>query len=343
MWETVRSIGTPLTLAAFVVAAGLTAYRYRLRNIERLIRAAPEAERARLVSSALESFAVDPSNLTRLQQYDLALAQLHARSRRFYVSAVVIFLLAVLAAALTAYSLSRDDSPPQGRRCPPSPVGELEFSDLVACFTKEGRILVADNFDRPDRSIFKVREYPEERLSFQGGELLYDRRVDDGSLAGWTVPGTENLANFLLHVTVSYGGGHLEGDPSVAVFLLRQGRENEAMRAGYVVTGHIPFDGPLTDAFVKSHRRGKVSLYERHPGESGFREPPRTSQTVKAETWNRVALFVRSWEGRLQVYWNGEQAFDVDAAASAQGHIMLGAGGRAFVKFDDLVVAELHR
>lgn len=96
MWDAIPLVTSGLTLAAFVAAVAAWVYRTAALQKERLIRTAPDAERGRLVASALEFFNVEAANLTKQQQYDLALTQIQARARRFLLT----FLLAVLALVL---------------------------------------------------------------------------------------------------------------------------------------------------------------------------------------------------------------------------------------------------
>jgi hypothetical protein len=96
MWSVVPHITTGIALAAFIAAVAAWTYRAILKRKERLIRTAPESERAALVESSLEFFRVDTSGLTKTQKYDLALEQIRARERRFLTAAKVISFIATL-------------------------------------------------------------------------------------------------------------------------------------------------------------------------------------------------------------------------------------------------------
>jgi len=107
MWTAIAWVTGPFSLAAFLAAVVAYAYRQRSLREAELIHAAPEDERARLVQDALEFFHVETSKLTRQQQYEIAMAQIQARARRFAIVAGVITAIAILSTALACYAISR--------------------------------------------------------------------------------------------------------------------------------------------------------------------------------------------------------------------------------------------
>lgn len=106
MWPSIAYVTSAFTLIAFLAAGIVAIYQRWLNQKERLIRQAPEAERAILVQSALEFFHVNTEGLTKEQKYHLALEQIRERARRFRITAIVIVIIAVLAAGVTVYALS---------------------------------------------------------------------------------------------------------------------------------------------------------------------------------------------------------------------------------------------
>src|SRR5713101_5416592 len=110
MWEAIKYVGSGLTLVAFAIAVTAAVYRWRLRREERLIKTAPEDQRGELVRNALEFFEVHTPNLTKDQQYKIALEQIQQRARRFTISAIVIIVISLIAASITAYG-SGETSP----------------------------------------------------------------------------------------------------------------------------------------------------------------------------------------------------------------------------------------
>jgi hypothetical protein len=107
MWETIQYVSSGFTLAAFIAAVVAWVIKSRSEQRERLIATAPEEERGKLVSDALEFFHVDTGNLTKTQQYQLAREQIRARAQRFKLVAVTVCVLALIAAVIAGYALSR--------------------------------------------------------------------------------------------------------------------------------------------------------------------------------------------------------------------------------------------
>lgn len=110
MWEAIQYVTTSLTLVAFLVTVIAWAYKSKSEERERLIKTAAEDKRSDLVRSALEFFDVDTTGLTKQQKYELALAQIHARARRFRITAMVVCVLAVILAAVSAYAIWQNSS-----------------------------------------------------------------------------------------------------------------------------------------------------------------------------------------------------------------------------------------
>src|SRR5258706_11740148 len=117
-WHAITSVTSGLTLVAFVAALSAWVYRRRIKQTERLIAAAPEADRARLIQHLFATISVDTSQLNPDQQYQLALTTLAQRSERLRTTERLILLLAVLLAVVALVS-PRLSSPP-GRPDPPS-------------------------------------------------------------------------------------------------------------------------------------------------------------------------------------------------------------------------------
>lgn len=110
MWNAIAAVSSGLTLVAFLAAAAVWIYRQRLVQTERLIRSVPEGQRAGLVERVIESVHVDTGNLTREQRYQLSLKLIHARSRRFTLSATIVLCIAVIAAGLAAFAMHKESN-----------------------------------------------------------------------------------------------------------------------------------------------------------------------------------------------------------------------------------------
>lgn len=108
----IGKIGSGLTLVAFVVAAVAMLLRHRLLSRERQLLIAPESERASLIQSLNDSFLItalpiDPAGLTRDQRYELLLKQVRDRARRFYVTTLIVILIATAIASMSIVAISR--------------------------------------------------------------------------------------------------------------------------------------------------------------------------------------------------------------------------------------------
>ena len=111
MWETIQHVTTGLSLVAFLGALIALAYQSQSQKNERLIKSAPESERAKLVANALEFFNIDTSGLSSAQKYTLALEQIHAKAQRFRTTAIVVCFLGLVFAGVAVYAMSRPSPP----------------------------------------------------------------------------------------------------------------------------------------------------------------------------------------------------------------------------------------
>ncbi|HEV3374274.1 MAG TPA: DUF6719 family protein [Candidatus Acidoferrum sp.] len=114
MWNAVQYVGTGLSLIAFVVAAIVFAYRAHLKRRVEIIKSAPEKERLDAIAATAEFFRVDVSGLSRAQQQDIIIAQIHARARRDLLATGLILGLAVLLAVVAVVAIVLDKSTPPG-------------------------------------------------------------------------------------------------------------------------------------------------------------------------------------------------------------------------------------
>ncbi len=105
MWETIKYIGSGITLAAFIIAVAAWIYRLKILERGRLIQLAPENDRRELVEQTLEFFDIDTGGLTREQKYDLVLQQIRAKATRFKITATVIVIIAFLTAGITFFAI----------------------------------------------------------------------------------------------------------------------------------------------------------------------------------------------------------------------------------------------
>lgn len=115
MWNAVWAVSNIFTLIAFVAACVVVVQRRRLLQRQKLIQAAPEAERAGLIEAMLDRFSVSTEGLTRQQRYDLALELIYQRAERFrlgiIIGALVFVISAVLAVVAWTYTLPTPEPP----------------------------------------------------------------------------------------------------------------------------------------------------------------------------------------------------------------------------------------
>ena len=189
IWNTVAQVGSGITLAAFIAA--VAAWVYRVKSLEkvRLISTAPEAERARLVESALEFFPVDTSTLTGPKKVELALAQIRARADQSRRTAILVGLIAVLAAGVTVYAIAQNSGEKERRLKEIDKArGELqkkldaEIRRSTQLVNGLGRVTgQADEMARSNPEVIRLRDHLEHLLaqfdSRYGGEPL--SQVDD--------------------------------------------------------------------------------------------------------------------------------------------------------------------
>lgn len=105
MWEAISYVGTGLTLVAFLAAIVATVFKNRSLKQERLIKTVPENERAQLVRDALEFFHVDTAQLTKQQQYQVAIEQIKNRSNRHKVNSLLIMGITIVFALLSVFAI----------------------------------------------------------------------------------------------------------------------------------------------------------------------------------------------------------------------------------------------
>jgi hypothetical protein len=106
LWNALQYVGSGLSLAAFVAAAVVFAYRGHLKRRAEIIKSAPEKERLEAIATTAEFFRVDTARLSRVQQEHIVLAQIHARARRDLLVTGVLLTLAVLLGAIAILAIA---------------------------------------------------------------------------------------------------------------------------------------------------------------------------------------------------------------------------------------------
>jgi len=110
MWESIQYVTTGLTLVTFGIAVAAWVYKSKSEAKERLIKSAPELYRADLVRRTLEFFDIEADALTKEQRFRLALEQINARKERFKTTSVVVCIIALILASISAYAIHKSAS-----------------------------------------------------------------------------------------------------------------------------------------------------------------------------------------------------------------------------------------
>jgi len=105
MWDAIGHISTGLTLAAFLAAAGLSAYRSHLKTRANVLLGLPPEARANELARELNSFGIEAKGLTREQQFRLALEEFELRRARLRSITAVVMVLAIISGLIAAFSI----------------------------------------------------------------------------------------------------------------------------------------------------------------------------------------------------------------------------------------------
>ena len=106
MWQGIQYVTSALSLVAFIAAAASFAIAQSSKAKARLIETANPSDRPELIRAELEFFQVDTKNLTREKQFQVAMEQIRARSRRFLITSFVVCVLGLAFLGLAAYAIS---------------------------------------------------------------------------------------------------------------------------------------------------------------------------------------------------------------------------------------------
>jgi hypothetical protein len=139
MWDVVGKISTGFALLAFIAAVVAGLYRASIKGQIGTLKALPPADRVQVVTQTLNTFGIKAENLTREQSYNLALQELSIKDQRFKVLALVVVVLALIFAAIAAYTVyNRDTNGKQASSVIPNDA----LPAIVASATKDWRGLV---------------------------------------------------------------------------------------------------------------------------------------------------------------------------------------------------------
>lgn len=111
LWNVVPTIGTGLSLVAFVVAIGLYAYRANLKQRASIIANMPVHDRLAAIDATAEYLRVDVSGLSDRDKHDIVVRQLAIRARRDLMLAGIAVAIAVLLGAVAIIAILDGKSP----------------------------------------------------------------------------------------------------------------------------------------------------------------------------------------------------------------------------------------
>lgn len=112
LWESIKYVSSGISLIAFIVAAIAWTYRNKINEREQILRSLPEKDRGSALPEVLAWLKIDPKDLTKSQQYDLALTQIRERTKQYLISTIAIALVFVMGSVVTIYAISQPSSPP---------------------------------------------------------------------------------------------------------------------------------------------------------------------------------------------------------------------------------------
>jgi hypothetical protein len=210
VWDVIPSIKSPYTLAAFVAAVVATILWRLIDRQRRLIVSAPEKQRAELVRNALEFFQVDTKNLTRAQQYDLALHQIRQRARRFlavtFASVFALLICAIVVMQNIDAQSSRDNVRVRGEIAAAIAQAGEKYPQLIAAL-RETRVQLAASVDRlsklpmndPDRAALQalIQRSRDQIAQIQSEAHSISAAVEQFTGQGNVEPGLRNQVDAL--------------------------------------------------------------------------------------------------------------------------------------------------
>jgi hypothetical protein len=110
MWDAIGHVTTGVTLVAFLAAAAVTAYRAYLKSSITSIEALPPDQRGPALARQLNAFGIDARNLTRAQQFEIAVSEVSLRSRRLLIIAATVVVISLICCAVAIFALFPWDS-----------------------------------------------------------------------------------------------------------------------------------------------------------------------------------------------------------------------------------------
>lgn len=96
MWETIKYIGSPVTLIAFAIAVLAHVYKKRLIEERKNLEAIPEKDRATIVKLKLETYHLKDDTLTNEQKFELVKKVINRKMVGFRIATFALVILALI-------------------------------------------------------------------------------------------------------------------------------------------------------------------------------------------------------------------------------------------------------
>jgi uncharacterized membrane protein len=104
-WESIKYVSGWFTLIAFVTLAVVSLLRYRIKQQSVLLNTIPDTDKSRAVDKILGRFDVSAGNLTKEQQYNLAITQINNTQNRYKGWQLIVGIVAILILLIWGISL----------------------------------------------------------------------------------------------------------------------------------------------------------------------------------------------------------------------------------------------
>lgn len=117
LFETVPSIGTGISLFAFLVAVIAFVIRAKFKNTLRELQSIPEDKRAEKLSDPQNPYVIKLTDIPREERYDFAERTLKHRERIFFNASIFVGFIFVLATIITIFQMQSNNNQTNGPGC----------------------------------------------------------------------------------------------------------------------------------------------------------------------------------------------------------------------------------
>jgi hypothetical protein len=107
MWESIKYIGSSLTLVAFIIACIVWILRYKINEKKLLIEKAHENDRAKLIEKTLEFFSVKVDSLSEEHRYKIVMVQIKERSKKHFRIIVTCIVIFIIMSIIVLYTINK--------------------------------------------------------------------------------------------------------------------------------------------------------------------------------------------------------------------------------------------